>query len=400
VDPLTHSLFGAALATSPLGRWLEPRRLGVGAPGAPVTADTSRPSRAVVLWFVLAANVADVDAFLYLGSRDLSLLCRRGVTHGPLGLVLWPLLLLFAWRWWAAGRSRQEAGLASSLPLLLPFVALVLGVASHPALDALNAYGVRLLMPFSGRWFAADALFIVDPWVWLALGGLLFLASPRGWRANAGWALVAGLTSLVLFASPRPLPAAAPVVWVAALGLFAVLRSLPLARWGLEPRRLGSLAALLLVIYGGAMATLSWRGRLAVERAVAAASVPPPTAVFVGPRAAAPTSWDVVVASADGYRVGRVDWRAAADDRVRLEPAVFALPDRGDPRVGAALSAREVRGFVGWSRLPYVEVVADGDGWRVFILDLRFTRVREAIFGVVEVRLDAGLRVRGVVHNT
>lgn len=66
----------------------------------------------------------------------------------------------------------------------------------------------------------------------------------------------------------------------------------------------------------------------------------------------------------------------------------------------AALSAREVRGFVGWSRLPYVEVVADGDGWRVFILDLRFTRVRDAIFGVVEVRLDAGLRVRSVIHNT
>lgn len=120
VDPLTHSLFGAALATSPLGRWLEPRRLAVGAV-ATLDAESS-PAERSCCGSSLAADVADVDAFLYLGLRDLSLLCRRGVTHGPLGLVLWPLLLL-AWRWWAAsGRSRPgEASSASSAPpLLLP----------------------------------------------------------------------------------------------------------------------------------------------------------------------------------------------------------------------------------------------------------------------------------------
>ncbi len=30
-------------------------------------------------------------------------------------------------------------------------------------MDWLNSYGVRLLMPFSNRWFYGDALYIVDP---------------------------------------------------------------------------------------------------------------------------------------------------------------------------------------------------------------------------------------------
>ncbi len=45
------------------------------------------------------------------------------------------------------------------------------GVLSHVFLDFLNSYGVRLLMPFSDRWFYGDALYIVDPWMYLALGG-------------------------------------------------------------------------------------------------------------------------------------------------------------------------------------------------------------------------------------
>ena len=44
-----------------------------------------------------------------------------------------------------------------------------LGVYSHVFLDYLNNYGVRLLAPFDWRWFYGDALFIVDPWIWLVL---------------------------------------------------------------------------------------------------------------------------------------------------------------------------------------------------------------------------------------
>ena len=35
-------------------------------------------------------------------------------------------------------------------------------------------------MPFSDRWFYGDTLFIVDPWLWLILGGAVMLA----WTAH------------------------------------------------------------------------------------------------------------------------------------------------------------------------------------------------------------------------
>ncbi len=63
----------------------------------------------------------------------------------------------------------------------------VLGVWSHPLLDLLNVYGVRLLMPFSDHWYKADALFIMDPWLWLVLGaGLLIGRLRRSERPSRG----------------------------------------------------------------------------------------------------------------------------------------------------------------------------------------------------------------------
>jgi inner membrane protein len=55
-----------------------------------------------------------------------------------------------------------------------------LGTWSHPLLDYMNTYGIRLLMPFSDRWFYGDALYIVDPWLYLALGAAVWL----GWKSR------------------------------------------------------------------------------------------------------------------------------------------------------------------------------------------------------------------------
>ena len=44
----------------------------------------------------------------------------------------------------------------------------------------LTTYGTRLLEPFSHRWFYGDALFIIDPWIWL----MLILGLEMSWRAE------------------------------------------------------------------------------------------------------------------------------------------------------------------------------------------------------------------------
>ena len=69
MDPLAHTLLGAALARTKLGR--------------------ERPLAMPVL--VLAANAPDIDVIAYFWSSDTALAFRRGPTHGPIGLavLLW-----------------------------------------------------------------------------------------------------------------------------------------------------------------------------------------------------------------------------------------------------------------------------------------------------------------------
>ena len=55
-------------------------------------------------------------------------------------------------------------------------------------MDWLNSYGVRLLMPFSDRWFYGDALYIVDPLLYLLFGAAIVLGAPSGARErSAPW---------------------------------------------------------------------------------------------------------------------------------------------------------------------------------------------------------------------
>jgi inner membrane protein len=58
-------------------------------------------------------------------------------------------------------------------------------------MDWTNNYGVRPFLPWSGRWFYGDLVFIVDPYILLVAGGAAFLATRRGWPKMVLWALLA-----------------------------------------------------------------------------------------------------------------------------------------------------------------------------------------------------------------
>lgn len=166
MDNFTHSLAGWALGQAGLKRMT-----GLAVPT-----------------LVIGANLPDIDAVLsVLGTQSLAL--RRGVTHGPLALLILPLLLTVAMiafeRWQVRRRKRPRSRLpVRPVPLL---ILAYIGTLSHPALDYMNNYGIRLLEPFSPRWFYGDTLFIVDAVLWTILP-LGIWASRRmeasGWR---GW---------------------------------------------------------------------------------------------------------------------------------------------------------------------------------------------------------------------
>jgi inner membrane protein len=115
---------------------------------------------------MLAANMPDIDVVSLAFGKLAYLNYHRYLTHSVVLLPLVALLPLLIVRIFAR-RPLRWAG---------AYLISAIGVASHLALDSTNIYGVRLLLPFSARWFHLDITTVIDVWIWAAI--LLALAAP------------------------------------------------------------------------------------------------------------------------------------------------------------------------------------------------------------------------------
>jgi len=181
VDNLAHSLVGALIGQAGLKR-----KTGLAMPA-----------------LIIGANLPDIDAACLLwldGVEHLGF--RRGITHGPPAWVLLPLVLaglLWGFDKWQAKRGKRPEG---RLPVSFKWLYLLGFIAclTHPAMDWLNVYGIRLLEPFSSQWFYGDVLFIIDIWLWLGLGFATWLSLRREKRGG-NWQRPArfGLAGLLIY---------------------------------------------------------------------------------------------------------------------------------------------------------------------------------------------------------
>jgi inner membrane protein len=201
------------------------------------------------------------------------------------------------------------------------------GVLSHVLLDFLNNYGVRLLMPFSGRWFYGDALFIIDPWLWLTLGAGVLLA-----RRKIGGRSSAARVSLV----------------VAAVYVVAMLVSAQAARNVVQE---------------------TWRA----ERGRDA------RALMVGPLPVTPLHKQVIVDAGDHYETGTFAWFPR---RVTFDPDVVPKRDGLPSVLVARNSDQRMRGMLVWSRFPFFAVDPAPGGVRVTVRDMRFLFLGRGGFAV------------------
>jgi inner membrane protein len=159
MDPICHTMVGAALASTGL----------------------ERKTRFGCATLILGANLPDVDVISYAWGETAAFGFRRGLTHGVLALIVLPFLLtgVMVLVGWLSRRRRGPAAVAVDFKWLLALSAI--SVLSHPLLDFLNVYGVRWLMPFDDTWFYGDILYIADPWMWAILAVALIAAR---WRRN------------------------------------------------------------------------------------------------------------------------------------------------------------------------------------------------------------------------
>ncbi|NOT43050.1 MAG: metal-dependent hydrolase [Acidobacteria bacterium] len=289
MDNLCHTLAGAAMGEAGL----------------------KRSTRFGTLALMVSANLPDIDVLVFLTSVP-AVAFRRGWTHGILAQLILPLCLTGAlvafdrWRPAAEGTSRARPGW-----LLLLACA---GVYSHVLLDLLNTYGVRLLMPVSGQWFYGDAVFIIDPWIWLALGLGVRVARRRG--------------------AVRPARVALAV------------------------------ATVYVVLMVGAAA---WSARI-VEAGWRDVHGRPPAALMAGPVPLSPLHRQVIVDAGDYYATGTLRlWPRL----LRFDDDIVPKDDGGD-EVARARSAPAVAGFLVWSRFPFWDVTETPEGTRVTVRDMRF----------------------------
>jgi len=266
---------------------------------------------------IIAANLPDIDSWI---ARPLGLSPRtfhRGFTHGIGGLVVMPLLAVAIILIWERLRPGKEGPVKVTGLLLACFI----GALSHPALDFLNTYGVRLLEPFSHRWFYGDTLFIVDPWIWLMLIlGLEFswFAERRGrnWTrpAVAAFSAVLAYIGLNAIISARAVAATRPLVAGIERPRMIVAGEVPLLFWHRQ---------------------VMWRG----DKLSGTAEYTP----FAGSR---------------------------------LDPNIVPLR-LDDPRLAAAARTDpDVCNFLFWSRMPLV-IQQDG---KAYLSDQRFPALRSVTF--------------------
>ncbi|MFN2447827.1 MAG: metal-dependent hydrolase [Vicinamibacterales bacterium] len=298
MDPICHTLAGAAIGEAGLKY-----RTALG-----------------LSTLVIAANLPDVDVLVY-ATDTVPMAFRRGWTHGVLAMAILPPLLALAMLAWDRVVRQRRAHPPSPATLVGLLAVAYVGTLSHPFLDFLNSYGVRLLKPFSDRWFYGDALYIVDPWMYAVLGTGVVLARRAASRGRAH--------------ASRPARTALIVAGA----------------------------------YIGVMLLSNVWARSAVADGLARAGQDG-ARFMVTPVAVNPFVREVIVDTGERYEKGHL-WFAPTP---RFRPAGYAV-DKGlrEPASNRAMLTRRGQEFLRWSRFPFFVVDRNAPRPRVFLNDFRYS---------------------------
>lgn len=356
MDNLTHSFVGLVAAKAGLERL---------SPGA-------------TLLCLIAANGPDSDiAVLPFGDRWTYLQHHRGITHSIIGVaclaLLIPLLFyLFDLLWSRLRHSERRVKLKGLL------ITSLIVSATHPLLDWTNNYGIRPFLPWNQEWFYGDLVFIVDPYMWLILGGAAFLLSAKTISGKVIWGLVAAVPTLLIILGPRsgslPSPRFFAVFWIAAIiVLFILFLKGAGDRWG---RKVAFTSLALVLCYWSLLAVAHSR---AVTRAseeaqrMASSNGESVARLAAMPRLANPFRWDCVFETdraAYRFDVGLIN-ADQTRDTVRYVKPTGELKES----VEAVSQQRPAQVFLGFARFPVAKLADPDCASRTLVqfADLRYT---------------------------
>jgi inner membrane protein len=235
---------------------------------------------------VVAANLPDADlVYTRITPAPLgALLHHRGHRHTIVGLAVLGAAMVAVC---ALPKIRQSVEPWRGRLWALIAIAL----ASHLILDSWNSYGIHPFWPISTRWIYGDAVYILEPWLWLFLG----VAATLNTVSRTGRGLLGATLALLLGAGAW----LGVIPIVAVLALAAVALAYAALVWRATPQRRSSVGlALALGFVGSLFATRE------VVRAKVHASPPPGMRgrivdVVLSPEAANPLCWSALSIASD-----------------------------------------------------------------------------------------------------
>jgi membrane-bound metal-dependent hydrolase YbcI (DUF457 family) len=305
LEPVTHALASLALSQTRL----------------------NRVSRLATPMLLVSGLAADLDWLAYLGGPRLFLAAHRTATHSLLGTVVITCGAAALFSQFARPRPASEHPVQFFRALIVCFA----GAVTHLLLDLSTSYGVKLLWPFSGKWYAWDFAPSLDPL-------LLFLL----------------LAAILL---PR---------------LFGLVTQEISGRSKVHPGGRGTTAVLLLaLLYFGGRAVAHQNALALLNARVYRGEAPLRSSAFP---ASSPLNWTGLVETPDAIDEVQVPLSGAFDPetaRPHFKPA-------DSPALESARRSPASQAFLAFARFPFATQEETPSGYRIEIRDLRFAAATPA----------------------
>jgi inner membrane protein len=328
MEPVTHFLTGACLGRSGF----------------------NRKTAYATLAMTMAAEAPDLDMVWGFRGPVAELAHHRGWTHSFIGAPVVALTTLgFVWVIHRLRRKEPVTTPASKggspgAPGIQPRWGLIflfawIAALSHILLDYTVNYGVRPFFPFNPKWYAWSIVFIVDPWILLAL--FLALVVPA----------ILGLADREIGARKKPFRGRA---WAIAGLLFMAVW------WGLRNAERGHALAL--------MRTGTYTREALIHSAAE-------------PHVLDPFRWHMILETEDYFQTAEVNTIGDEVETDEYADVIYKTPVT--PAVAAAKQSYLGKVYLDWSRWPATEDRGTGvpipgaeepqAGWHtVEFQDLRF----------------------------
>jgi len=358
MDNLTHSLVGLTAAKAGLERL---------SPGATALC-------------VLAANSPDVDIVVLLFQGRWGYLHHhRGITHSLVGTAVLalalPLVFYLGDRIVAQIRKCERQARLSGLLLVS-----ILTTATHPLLDWSNNYGIRFLLPWNARWSYGDFTFVVDPFIWMALGTVAFLMTAKTKARLIYWLVIALVPSFLILSRLASSGGSLNGVLLPLLWIVVLIVSVTLYRLGFGERvgpKTAMAALMAVMIYGaGLFVAHALALRQANAQAVAIANSHSERIIKLAAMATAanPNGWVCVMKTDRAtYRfdLSLLGGHSASSAFIRYEN----LGGVEAETVGEAERDYRAQAFLGFARFPVMRVVGEDCITQTLVqfADLRYT---------------------------